>query len=194
LVSRGSLAWSNSIPPRLGFLGALGALALTAGCVSGTIGSGSNQQGSGNGLPQGGATAGGQQPGSSGNPGSAANGNGGSTELAPTALPVERTCATPGSPGPRVVRRLSASEFAASIADLFGDKAAPVAQVFNDPRVLGFTVDSNTLRVQNLNADQLMTNAEAVASWAVSMKLPQELRAQSVPHGARGQRFARQSL
>ena len=40
--------------------------------------------------------------------------------------------------------------------------------MFNDSRVLGFTVDSSTLRVQDLNADQLMTNAEAVASWAVS--------------------------
>ncbi len=83
------------------------------------------------------------------------------------------SCSTPGSPGPRVVRRLSAGEFAASIADLFGDKAAPVAQVFNDSRVLGFTVDSNTLQVQDLNADQLMSNAEAVASWAVSTKLTQ---------------------
>ncbi len=48
-----------------------------------------------------------------------------------------------------------------------------MAQVFNDSRVLGFTVDSATLRVQDLNADQLMTNAEAVASWAVNMKSAQ---------------------
>jgi hypothetical protein len=66
------------------------------------------------------------------------------------------------------MRRLTAGEFAASIADLFGDKTAPVSQVFNDSRVLGFTVDSDTLRVQDLNADQLMTNAEAVANWAVT--------------------------
>ena len=66
-----------------------------------------------------------------------------------------------------MLRRLTAKEFAASIADLFGDKTAPVAPVFNDVRVLGFTVDSS-LQVKDLNADQLMTNAEAVASWAVS--------------------------
>jgi hypothetical protein len=65
------------------------------------------------------------------------------------------------------LRRLSAKEFAASIADLFGGKAAPVSPVFNDLRVLGFTVDSS-LQVKDLNADQLMSNAEAVASWAVS--------------------------
>jgi hypothetical protein len=71
------------------------------------------------------------------------------------------------------LRRLTAGEFAASIADLFADKSAPVAQVFNDSRVLGFTVDESTLRVQDLNADQLMTNAEAVADWAVKNKADQ---------------------
>jgi len=70
------------------------------------------------------------------------------------------------------LRRLTASEFSASIADLV-DPMVPVAQVFNDSRVLGFTVDSSTLRVQDLNADQLMTNAEAVATWAVGSKLQQ---------------------
>jgi len=93
--------------------------------------------------------------------------------MAPTGLPVESACTTPGSVGPRVVRRLTATEFAQSIADLFGDKATPVAPVFNDTRVLGFAVDASQLRVKDLNADQLMTNAEAVANWAVTAKLPQ---------------------
>jgi hypothetical protein len=155
-------------PSRLGLLAAIGALLLPAACVSGTIGGGGNQQGNGaesggsGQLPGGsepGAGADGQQPGAAGS---------GTSVPAPTALPTENACSTPGSPGPRVVRRLTAGEFAASIADLFGDKTVPVAQVFNDSRVLGFTVDSNTLRVQDLNADQLMTNAEAVANWVVT--------------------------
>jgi len=164
----------RSSAPRLRFLGAIGALALTNACVSGAIGDAPNQRdgtsqaggnsqtpGGGNGQ---GSASGGQQPGTAGGTG---------VENAPTALPTESECSNPGSPGPRVLRRLTASEFAASIADVFGDKSAPVAQVFNDSRVLGFTVDSNTLRVQDLNADQLMTNAEAVAAWAVSSKMSQ---------------------
>lgn len=154
-------------------VGAVGAWALLGACTA-TLDGGSKEGdngvvsppgggSSGNGLP--GGTAGGQQMGSGG---SSSN-----VPAAPTSLPAESACSTPGSPGPRVLRRLTASEFAASIADLFGDKAAPVAQVFNDSRVLGFTVDSATLRVQDLNADQLMTNAEAVAGWAVTSKLSQ---------------------
>jgi hypothetical protein len=117
--------------------------------------------------------AGGQQSGGNGSAG------GSTTPPPPTSLPAESACsatgtdAAGGSPGPRVLRRLTAPEFAASIADLFGDKAAPVAEVFNDSRVLGFAVDASTLRVQDLNADQLMTNAEAVASWAATSKLTQ---------------------
>ncbi|MEI9954361.1 MAG: DUF1595 domain-containing protein [Pseudomonadota bacterium] len=162
---------SSSFLPRLGFLGAIGVLALTTACVSGTVAEGSDKHTSG--APQGGASAGGEQPGTDAKAGNGTTDPGVPAAAAPTALPAEKACTTAGSPGPRVLRRLTAGEFAASIADLFGDKAAPVGQVFNDSRVLGFTVDSNTLRVQDLNADQLMTNAEAVASWAVSAKLTQ---------------------
>jgi len=157
----------RSFAPRLRFLGAIGALALTSACVSGAIGDAPNQRGE---TSQGGGSS--QVPGGNGQgstAGSQPQGTAGTgVQNAPTGLPTESACSTPGSPGPRVLRRLTASEFAASIADVFGDKSAPVAQVFNDSRVLGFTVDSSTLRVQDLNADQLMTNAEAVAAWAVS--------------------------
>jgi len=139
--------------------------------VSGALDGGSKHTGSNGDNPgqgQGGATPGGQQPGTGSNAGS---GNGTSPGVAndagPNTLPAERACNTAGNPGPRALRRLSAAEFAASIADLFGDKATPVAPVFNDLRVLGFTVDSHELQVKDLNADQLMTNAEAVAAWAV---------------------------
>ncbi|HET7538221.1 MAG TPA: DUF1588 domain-containing protein [Polyangiaceae bacterium] len=158
---------SSFFSARLGFLSAIGTLALTFACVSGSIGGAPNQRGN-DGAPSGGAgqlpgngQAGGQQPGVVG---------GGANAQGPSALPVESSCANKDTPGPRVLRRLTASEFAASIVDLFGDKSVPVAPVFNDSRVLGFTVDSATLLVQDLNADQLMTNAEAVADWAVTNK------------------------
>lgn len=135
-----------------------------------------------NGTPQGGQSQGSSGGNGSGNSTStnAGSGNGTSTgsggsvngEAVPSALPAANACSS-NSPGPRAVRRLTAAEFNASIFDLFGDKSAPVAAVFNDMRVLGFSVDSNTLTVQGLNADQLMSNAEAVAAWAVQNKLSQ---------------------
>ena len=70
-----------------------------------------------------------------------------------------------------MLRRLSAAQFTASIVDLFHDPTAPVAAVFNDPLVMGFGIDANSLLVAGLNANQLMTNAEAVADWAVTNHL-----------------------
>ena len=175
--------WKRSFSPQpVGLLAALGALALalTPACVSGTLVDGAPQQ-HGNGASQGGSgnsnsSAGGDgQIASSGSPQQAKGGSGTTTTTPtptttppPTGVPIEKACSGADSPGPRVLRRLSASEFAKSIKDLFGNAAVPVAPVFNDLRVLGFTVDSATLQVQDLNADQLMTNAEAVASWATS--------------------------
>jgi len=87
----------------------------------------------------------------------------------PSVLPDEKAC-TSSQPGPRMLRRLSGAEFAASIRSLFNDTAAaaPIATVFSDPVILGFQVDANALLVQELNASQLMDNAEAVAAWAAS--------------------------
>ncbi|HYQ40788.1 MAG TPA: DUF1588 domain-containing protein [Polyangiaceae bacterium] len=140
--------------------------------MSGSIANGTNHNGNGSQAGGDSQTPGGEQPAGPGGqqPG---GGGGGNAAQAPTALPTESACSAPGSPGPRVMRRLTAGEFAASITDLFGDKSVPIAQVFNDTRVLGFTVDSDTLLVQDLNADQLMTNAEAVANWAVTAQLEQ---------------------
>lgn len=91
-----------------------------------------------------------------------------STPLAPSALPAESACVS-NQPGPRVLRRLTAAEFKQSVIDLFGgDSSVPLQEVFNDQKILGFTVDSSALMVQDLNADQLMSNAEAVADWAKS--------------------------
>jgi hypothetical protein len=143
----------------------LSALALTAACVGALVGC-SAEGGKGGATPSHGGSGSTQTMSSGGQ--SQASGGAGSTVAAPTALPAENACSAPGSPGPRVLRRLTATEFSSSIADLFGDKMAPVTEVFSDSRVLGFTVDSDSLRVQDLNADQLMTNAEAVANWAVT--------------------------
>ena len=142
-----------------------GAISGETGGVGGSAGghAGSSGQGGGN-HGVGGATG-------VGGGGGAPVGVGGSPFMAlPSSLPAASPCVD-NNPGPRLLRRLTAAQFAASIVDLFADSAAPVASVFNDPTVLGFTSDATGLVVQDLNADQLMTNAETVAAWAVSAHL-----------------------
>lgn len=136
-----------------------------SGATSGSGGS----VGSGSGSSTGSTGSGGSSTGS-GSGGSSGSGSGGDTTLPapPSALPQEQQCMT-NSPGPRMLRRLSASEFAATVNDLFGDNSAiPTATVFQDPTVLGFGVDAGSLLVQDLNADQLESNAEAIAQWATT--------------------------
>lgn len=87
----------------------------------------------------------------------------------PSALSAADPCKS-NAPGPRKLWRLSGPEFAASIHSIFNDTAgsAPVATVFSDPTTLGFSIDANSLLVQDLNASQLEDNAEAIAAWAVA--------------------------
>ncbi len=105
--------------------------------------------------------------------GSSSNGadaSSGPTTLAlPTALAPPNPC-TSSAPGPRKLWRLTAAEFAASIRSIFSDtaNAAPIATVFSDQSVLGFSIDANALLVQDLNASQLEDNAEAIAAWAAT--------------------------
>src|SRR5207247_2085353 len=123
--------------------------------------------GSGSGSTSGGSASGGSSGSSGAGSGGSGSGGGDSIPVPPSALPAESKCSG-GSPGPRMLRRLSSTELAATIGSLFGDTTAPMQTIFQDPTVLGFHVDANSLLVQDLNADQLMSNAEAVAHWAVT--------------------------
>ncbi len=117
-------------------------------------------------------------PSGTGGSGTGTGGQGGGTDAGTdggavlgmaTGLATANPC-TSGAPGPRKLWRLSAPAFAASIHSIFNDtsNAAPVATVFSDPAVLGFSIDANSLLVQGLNASQLEDNAEAIAAWAGS--------------------------
>jgi hypothetical protein len=177
---------------------ALAATLTAAGCAgSGSVtGTGGNTGTAGNGS----GTAGNGGPGTAGNggPGTAGDtGTGGSTTgtggSGPTVMPPKNAltdpqpCTTAGTPGPRKIWRLTGPEFAASIHSIFGDTAAaaPITTVFNDPTNLGFSVDANSLLVQDLNASQLEDNAEAVAAWAASAgKLAQFASCASSTSGA----------
>jgi hypothetical protein len=123
------------------------------GSISGT-GSGGSGSSTGTGSTQGGGST----------------GSGGSTTLALASSLADPSPCTSSAPGPRKLWRLTAAEFTSSIRSIFSDtsNAAPIATVFSDPSVLGFSIDANGLLVQGLNASQLEDNAEAIASWAAS--------------------------
>jgi Protein of unknown function (DUF1592)/Protein of unknown function (DUF1588)/Protein of unknown function (DUF1595)/Protein of unknown function (DUF1587)/Protein of unknown function (DUF1585) len=101
--------------------------------------------------------------------GSSASSSSSTTLTLPMQLSPPQACKS-GAPGPRKLWRLTAPEFAASIRSIFGDtaNAAPIATVFSDQSVLGFSIDANALLVQGLNASQLEDNAEAIAAWAAT--------------------------
>jgi hypothetical protein len=101
--------------------------------------------------------------------GADASGSSTQTLALPTSLAAPNAC-TSNAPGPRKLWRLTAAEFTASIRSIFNDtaNAAPIATIFSDPSTLGFSIDANTLLVQDLNASQLEDNAEAIAAWAAS--------------------------
>jgi Protein of unknown function (DUF1592)/Protein of unknown function (DUF1588)/Protein of unknown function (DUF1595)/Protein of unknown function (DUF1587) len=146
-----------------------------SGSGSGGSGSGSGSGGSGSGSGGDSSSSGGSGS-SSGSGGSDSTGSGGANVtdggvvIPSSTLAAADPCTGGGTPGPRKLWRLTAPEFAASIHTIFGDtaNAAPVATVFSDPAVLGFSVDANALLVQDLNASQLEDNAEAIAAWAAS--------------------------
>ncbi|HVV17465.1 MAG TPA: DUF1592 domain-containing protein [Polyangia bacterium] len=133
-----------------------------------TTGTGSN---TGNGSSTGaGSGAGGSGSGTGSGGGGGITGSGGTVALdIPSMLAAPKPC-TNNAPGPRKLWRLTAAEFAATIRSIFNDtsNAAPLATVFSDPSVLGFSVDANGLLVQGLNASQLQDNAEAIAAWAAA--------------------------
>lgn len=97
----------------------------------------------------------------------------------PSGLPTASACTTQ-DPGPRLVRRLTATQFAATLKDLFfQDGSLPALSVFSDPQVLGFSSDADALLVQGLTAQQLADYAEQVAHWAVTRHMGELMPCQS---------------
>jgi hypothetical protein len=73
-----------------------------------------------------------------------------------------KSCAAP-APGPRLLRRLSRSEYDATIHDLFNIESAWGASFTSDIVVNGFDNNAAALRVSPLLADQTRKAAEAIA-------------------------------
>ncbi len=78
-----------------------------------------------------------------------------------------KSCATP-APGPRLLRRLSRSEYDATIQDLFNIGSTWGASFTSDIVVNGFDNNAAALRVTPLLADQTRKAAEAIAKLIVA--------------------------
>ncbi len=73
--------------------------------------------------------------------------------------------------GPRAVRRLTGRQLQSSLVALFNDAAVPTTEILADPVVHGFQVDATEAVIRDLNAQQLMRQAERIATWAADEKL-----------------------
>ena len=106
--------------------------------------------------------------GGSGGSGSVGSGNGSVTGGDPT-VP-ETPLATCDTPGPRMIRRLTAAQYANTLKQLLGD-GFPTEEVLTDPAVNGFHVDADAALVADLTAELLMNYAERAAAWTVENQL-----------------------
>ncbi|MDX2019994.1 MAG: DUF1592 domain-containing protein [Deltaproteobacteria bacterium] len=141
------------------------------GCNPGSISAVGTGLGGNNNNSQGGESG----SGDNNNNGGGAGGDSTLPPFLPT-LPVGATppdaseCKT-NAPGPRVLRRLSTLQLAASLRSLLSDPALSVASVVDDPVALGFSVDASGLLVRGLDADRIRSQAEELANKIATTKL-----------------------
>ena len=74
------------------------------------------------------------------------------------------------TPGPRLIRRLTATQYANTLEQLLGE-GFPKEEVLSDPAVMGFHVDADAALVSDLTAELLMNYAERAAAWAIENQL-----------------------
>ena len=70
------------------------------------------------------------------------------------------------TPGPRLIRRLTAAQYENTLVRLLGE-GFPTETVLTDPPVLGFHVDADQALVAGLTAELLMNYAEKATTWAI---------------------------
>jgi urease gamma subunit len=132
-----------------------------------TGGSVSNGGRAGSGNPTGGS-AGSSPTGGTASGGSSGTGQGG----AGSAPPIGGELSDCDTPAPRLIRRLTSTQFRNTLVDAFADPNVPTADVLADPTSkLRFRVDADLAVVRDLDAGLLLNYAETVATWAVQNKL-----------------------
>lgn len=81
-------------------------------------------------------------------------------------------CSTGAEPGPRVLQRLSHTEYGNTVRDLLGTTSQPELAFAIDNSVGGFLNSADALQVSSLLMEQYRTAAEALAEEAVVQRLP----------------------
>ncbi len=72
------------------------------------------------------------------------------------------------TPGPRMIRRLTAEQYKNTLRQLLGEgEDFPEEVVLSDPAVKGFHVDADAALVSDLTAELLMNYAERVTAWTM---------------------------
>jgi hypothetical protein len=69
------------------------------------------------------------------------------------------------TPGPQLLRRLTASQYRNTLTSIFGD-GVPDQGVLTDTANNGFHIDADALVIGDLDSELLMGNAEMIANWA----------------------------
>jgi hypothetical protein len=87
---------------------------------------------------------------------------------APPENPLEPTepFAQCDTPGPRLVRRLTAQQYENTLVSLLGDGFTKEV-VFSDPAINGFHVDADAIVVSDLTSELLMNYAEQASAWVI---------------------------
>ncbi len=85
-------------------------------------------------------------------------------------LPALEQCATPG---PRLIRRLTAQQYRNTLVSVFGGTDVPDAPTLRDATTLGYSVDVDDSLIEGLDAAALMNLAEDIGEWAVANRLGQ---------------------
>lgn len=70
------------------------------------------------------------------------------------------------TPGPRLIRRLTAEQYENTLTALLGD-GFPREVVFSDPAINGFHVDADGPIVSDLTSELLMNYAEQASAWVI---------------------------
>ncbi|HEY3496374.1 MAG TPA: DUF1588 domain-containing protein [Polyangiaceae bacterium] len=134
-----------------------------------TGGSASPGGNGGSSNPQAGRAGNGQS--GSSNEGGSSNAGTSGTAGAGSAPPIGGELSDCTTPAPRLIRRLTATQFRNTLVDAFADPNVPAADVLTDPPNLRFRVDADKPVVRDLDAGLLLNYAETVANWAVQNKL-----------------------
>jgi hypothetical protein len=168
-----SAACGSVAPPPTGENPGAGAGGTGSTGSGGTSATGGSKSGSGGSKSGSGGTSSGTGGTTTGSGGTGSGGTGNNTGSGGTSgmPPIGGELSDCDTPGPRLIRRLTSTQFHNTLVDAFQDPNVPTADVLVDPPHLRFKIDADKPSVRDLDASLLIDYAETVAEWATTNKL-----------------------